>query len=111
MSTYIFNFIRYNFREMFLLNSLAVIYRGSCRCLSTSKVLASKRSHYEVLGITSQATQKDIKGAYFRLCMVHHPDQKGNKSHDQKFLEIQAAYEVLGNVQLRRLYDKGKHVL
>lgn len=76
------------------------------KCLSTSAVYS--RSHYESLGITPHATQADIKSAYYKMSMEFHPDKnKGSEDAAEKFRAITEAYEVLGNLRLRRLYDKG----
>lgn len=67
-----------------------------------------KRSHYDVLGLTVKATQVDIKTAYYELSKLYHPDKnKGSIDAAEKFRDINAAYEILGNFKLRRLYDKG----
>ncbi|KAJ2942768.1 hypothetical protein O0L34_g14956 [Tuta absoluta] len=71
---------------------------------TTPRILAS---HYDVLGITPKATQSDIKSAYYKLSKVHHPDKSDNEVSAKKFREISEAYEVLGNVRLKKMYDKG----
>jgi len=64
-----------------------------------------KNSYYEILGVSPNDNQGDIKKAFYRLSMELHPDKAtGNEA---KFREINTAYEVLGNLKLRRLYDKG----
>ncbi|XP_058062942.1 dnaJ homolog subfamily C member 30, mitochondrial [Anopheles bellator] len=66
------------------------------------------RNHYDSLGVTPNATQNDIKQAYYSQSKLYHPDKnKGSDIAAQKFREITAAYEVLGNYRLRKLYDKG----
>uniref|UniRef100_A0AAG5CWH2 J domain-containing protein n=1 Tax=Anopheles atroparvus TaxID=41427 RepID=A0AAG5CWH2_ANOAO len=66
------------------------------------------RNHYDSLGVTPHATQNDIKQAYYKLSKLYHPDKnKGSDSAAEKFRDINAAYEVLGNYRLRKLYDKG----
>lgn len=66
------------------------------------------RNHYDVLEITPKATQADVKTAYYKMSMIHHPDKnKGNAESVEKFRAITSAYEVLSNYRLRRLYDKG----
>lgn len=66
------------------------------------------KSHYDALGLTPKATQGEIKAAYYKLSMIYHPDKnKGSESANEKFKAITAAYEVLGNFKLRRLYDRG----
>lgn len=76
------------------------------RCFSLSAIC--NRSHYESLDLTPHATQADIKSAYYKLSMEFHPDKnKGSEEAAQKFRDITEAYEVLGNLRLRKLYDKG----
>ena len=76
------------------------------KSLSISAVYS--RSHYESLGLTPHATQADIKSAYYKMSMEFHPDKnKGSEEAADKFRAITEAYEVLGNLRLRRLYDKG----
>lgn len=76
------------------------------KCYSISAV--HSRSHYESLGLTPHATQADIKSAYYKMSMEFHPDKnKGSEEAAEKFRAITEAYEVLGNLRLRRLYDKG----
>jgi DnaJ family protein A protein 2 len=58
---------------------------------------------YETLELEKDASQKDIKKAYFRLSKIHHPD-KGGDAH--KFKEISAAYEILSDPEKRKQYDE-----
>ena len=58
---------------------------------------------YEVLGLTRDATQEQIKSAYKKLAFQHHPDKGGDP---EKFKQISAAYEILGDEEKRREFDK-----
>jgi len=58
---------------------------------------------YETLGIEKSADAKEIKKAYRKLAVKHHPDKGGD---EQKFKEISAAYEVLSDAEVREKYDK-----
>lgn len=58
---------------------------------------------YEVLGVDQKATQEEIKKAFRRLAIQHHPDKGGDS---EKFKEINAAYEILSNEEKRGIYDK-----
>lgn len=78
---------------------------GVIRLLCTSSRIYA--SHYDVLGITPKATQTDIKSAYYKLSKVYHPDKSSNEESAKKFRAITEAYEVLGNVKLKKMYDKG----
>lgn len=61
--------------------------------------------HYTILGVERSATQEEIKKAFRKLAMQHHPDQGGDT---KKFAEITAAYEILSNPQTRQEYDTPK---
>ncbi len=70
----------------------------------------SKRDYYEVLGVSKTATDQEIKTAYRKLAMKFHPDRnQGNSEAEQKFKEINEAFEVLGDSQKRSLYDQFGH--
>ena len=70
----------------------------------------SKRDYYEVLGVAKGADDKDIKKAYKRLAMKYHPDRtQGDKAMEEKFKEVQEAYEVLSDEQKRAAYDRFGH--
>lgn len=59
--------------------------------------------YYQILGISKNASQDEIKRAYRRLAQQHHPDKGGDA---KKFKEINEAYQVLGNPQKRAQYDR-----
>ncbi|AYA64055.1 molecular chaperone DnaJ [Alteromonas sp. RKMC-009] len=70
----------------------------------------SKRDYYEVLGVDKGAGERDIKKAYKKLAMKYHPDRtQGDKALEEKFKEIQEAYEVLTDSQKRAAYDQYGH--
>ncbi len=60
---------------------------------------------YEILGVTESATQDEIKRAYRKLAVEHHPDKGGN---EETFKKISEAYDTLGDEDKRRQYDLGK---
>ncbi len=65
------------------------------------------RDYYEVLGVSKDATHEQIKKAYRKLAKEYHPDANpGNKKAEERFKEINEAYEVLGNAENRRKYDQ-----
>lgn len=67
----------------------------------------AKRDAYEVLGVSRDASDQDIKQAYYRLAKEHHPDKNPNNREEatERFKEIQAAYEVLKDPQSRARYN------
>lgn len=66
-----------------------------------------KRDYYEVLGVSKDASQNDIKLAYRRLARKLHPDMnKTDPQAKEKFIELQEAYEVLSNPEKRSNYDR-----
>ena len=70
----------------------------------------SKRDYYEVLGVSRDVEQKDLKKAYRKLAMKYHPDRNpDDKDADAKFKEATEAYEVLGDAQKRAAYDQYGH--
>ncbi|CAH0713710.1 unnamed protein product, partial [Brenthis ino] len=76
----------------------------SRRIGTTSRISAS---HYDVLGVTPKATQSDIKSAYYNLSKLYHPDTSKDDESAKKFRAITEAYKVLGNIKLKKMYDKG----
>src|SRR5687768_10373135 len=61
--------------------------------------------HYEILGVLRDATQEDIKRAYFEAAQRLHPDRNIAAGETEIFLGVQQAYEVLSNPKRRGLYD------
>jgi len=65
------------------------------------------KDYYEILGVPRTATQEEIKAAFRRLARKYHPDlNPGDKQAEEKFKEINEAYEVLGDPKKRELYDR-----
>ena len=70
----------------------------------------AKRDYYEVLGVSRDASEDEIKKAYRKLAMKYHPDKNpDNKEAEEKFKEASEAYEVLSDKEKRQLYDQYGH--
>lgn len=70
----------------------------------------SKRDYYEVLGVKRDAAEADIKKAYRRLAMKHHPDRNpDDKKAEEQFKEAKEAYEVLTDPKRKAAYDQFGH--
>ena len=70
----------------------------------------AKRDYYEVLGVSKNASDDEIKKAYRKLALKYHPDKNpGNKEAEEKFKEISEAHAVLSDKQKRARYDQFGH--
>ena len=77
---------------------------------SFTRAVTAKRDYYEVLGVERGAVTADIKRAYRKLAMQHHPDRNpGNTEAEERFKEAAEAFEVLGDDGKRKLFDQYGH--
>ncbi|HEX2769786.1 MAG TPA: DnaJ domain-containing protein, partial [Geobacteraceae bacterium] len=66
-----------------------------------------KRDYYEVLSVHRNASETEIKKAFRKVAIQHHPDKNpGDKSAEDRFKEVTEAYEVLSDPQKRAQYDQ-----
>jgi len=68
--------------------------------------MATKRDYYEVLGVPQSATEEEIRKAFRRLAFHYHPDRNHNPAAEDKFKEINEAYQVLSDPTKRSSYDR-----
>ena len=69
----------------------------------------AKRDFYEILGVSRDASDEDIKKSYRKLAMKYHPDRNPDKGSEDKFKEAKEAYEMLADPQKRAAYDQYGH--
>ncbi|KAG7322722.1 hypothetical protein KOW79_014068 [Hemibagrus wyckioides] len=89
------------------------------RCIITSRLYRtssteeiplykSRSAYYDILQVSSNATQAQIKTAYYKQSFIYHPDKNAGSEHAMsRFSQISEAYSVLGNRALRKKYDSG----
>jgi molecular chaperone DnaJ len=67
----------------------------------------TKQDYYDLLGVSKKATAKDIRTAFRKLARKYHPDlNPGDKSAEEKFKQLQEAYDVLSDTKKRQMYDQ-----
>ena len=72
--------------------------------------MANKRDYYEILGVAKSSSADEIKKAYRKVAMQHHPDRNpGDKAAEEKFKEAAEAYEILSDTDKRSQYDRFGH--
>jgi molecular chaperone DnaJ len=70
----------------------------------------AKRDYYEILGVSRETSEAEMKAAYRKLAMQHHPDRNpGDKDCEHRFKEINEAYDVLKDADKRAAYDRFGH--
>src|SRR5262252_940376 len=72
--------------------------------------MSEKRDYYEILGVERDAVNGELKSAYRKLALKHHPDRNpGDSSSAEKFKEASEAYAVLSDPEKRARYDRFGH--
>jgi len=65
----------------------------------------STKDYYEILGVSRNATQDEVKGAYRKLALQYHPDRNKSPEAEGRFREVSEAYAVLADQEKRKQYD------
>jgi len=71
--------------------------------------MATKRDYYDILGVSKNASKEEIKKAYRKLALEWHPDRNKSRDANEKFKEINKAYEVLSDSKKKETYDQFGH--
>ncbi len=71
--------------------------------------MPTKRDYYEVLGVEKKASKSDIKSAYRKMALKYHPDKNKAKDAEEKFKEINEAYQILSDAEKKKAYDQFGH--
>src|ERR687896_2243160 len=69
--------------------------------------MARQNDYYKVLGVDRKASQDDIKKAYRKLARQYHPDTNNDTGAEERFKQVSEAYDVLGDPEKRKKYDRG----
>ena len=72
--------------------------------------MSAKKDYYELLGVSRNASEEEIKKAYRKLALQYHPDRNpGDKQSEEKFKEVSEAYQILSDAEKRAKYDQYGH--
>ena len=73
--------------------------------------MPEKRDYYEILGVSQDATNEEIKSCFRKLAFQYHPDHNRDGDAEEKFKEINEAYQVISDPEKRAAYDRFGHGL
>ena len=71
--------------------------------------MPTKRDYYEILGVDKSSSGKEIKSAYRKMALKYHPDKNKADDAEEKFKEINEAYQVLSDGEKKKAYDQFGH--
>ena len=71
--------------------------------------MAEKRDYYEILGISKNASDEDIKSAFRKKALEYHPDRNKSEDAESKFKEVNEAYQILSDSEKKNRYDQFGH--
>ncbi len=71
--------------------------------------MPTKRDYYDILGIKKDASESEIKSAYRKMALKYHPDRNDEEDAEEKFKEINEAYQILSDPEKRKAYDQFGH--
>ncbi len=73
---------------------------------------SKRKDYYKILGVEKDASDNDIKKAYRKLCLIHHPDKNpDDESAEERFKDVSEAYETLSDQEKRDRYDRGDDLI
>ncbi|XP_065670610.1 dnaJ homolog subfamily B member 9 [Hydra vulgaris] len=75
-------------------------------CISIKELFASTKDYYKILGVSRNASERDIKKAFRKLALKYHPDKNKSKDAESIFRDIAEAHEVLSDEKKRKIYDQ-----
>lgn len=71
--------------------------------------MTTKRDYYDILGVSKKVSKEELKKAYRKKALEFHPDRNKSKDAEEKFKEINEAYEILSNAKKKQAYDQFGH--